>query len=161
MATAYPILSTYFGILTGLAYTLPFAVSGLFFAKVTPKVNRKMVLAVCMGLCGVVMSGVSVLDSFAFLAFSRVLLGTLSAFLNQLQFSLLSDYFPVERRATANSLFNSSNYVGWGLSSLQVMMIRKMGWRSAYGFLGTLSYIFSAIVLLLVREPKKKGSQNG
>ena len=84
LSTAYPELSKYFGVLTGLAYTVPFALCGLIFGKITPKVNRKVMLAVNMVLCGLVMTGVSVLDSFAFLAASRVMLGTISAFINSL-----------------------------------------------------------------------------
>lgn len=39
-------------------------------------------LALNMVLCGLVMTGVGVLDSFAFLAASRVILGGISAFIN-------------------------------------------------------------------------------
>ena len=82
--------------LTGLAFTMPFAFGGLLFAKVTPRVNRKNTLAIAMALSGLVMNGVGVLDSFAFLAASRFIMGSITAMLNQLQFSLLADYFPPE-----------------------------------------------------------------
>ena len=104
MATAYPDLSKNFGTLTGLAYTIPFAICGLFVGKATPFVNRKMVLAIAMAGAGATMGLVSYVDSFAIIALSRVLLGSISAAFNPVSFSLLSEYFPDDKRATANSI---------------------------------------------------------
>ena len=64
MTTAYPSLSSYFGILTGLAYTVPFAVMGLVYGKITPFVNRKMGLALAMAGSGITMALVGSVDSF-------------------------------------------------------------------------------------------------
>lgn len=113
-------------------------------------------LALFMALCGTVVTGISVWDSFTFLAASRVILGVLSAFFNPLSYSLLSEYFPDDKRATSNSILQSSNFVGWGLSSLSILLIRQLGWRKTYGFLGTLAFILSAVTLFLVKEPKRK-----
>ena len=48
MSTAYPALQKYFGLLTGFAYTIPFAGVGLYWGKVANKVNRKWMIGILM-----------------------------------------------------------------------------------------------------------------
>lgn len=155
MSTAYPDLAKNFGILTGLAYTVPFAVMGLFYGKATPFVNRKMGLAIAMALSGTTMGLISSLDSFAFLAMSRVLLGVIAAAFNPLSFSLLSEYFPDSKRATANSILQSGNFVGWGMSSLSIILIKAIGWRATFSVLGTVSFALAASAFFFIKEPAR------
>ena len=77
---------------------------GLYFGKLNAKVNRKWGIALGMLLTGCIMCMAGLPNSFAALAASRVLLGTVSACFNPFTFSLLSDYFPPERRGFANSI---------------------------------------------------------
>jgi predicted MFS family arabinose efflux permease len=51
---------------------------------------------------------------------------------NPLTYSLVADYVPPEKRATANSILASAVYVGVSLSSLSILMFKSMGWRWAY-----------------------------
>lgn len=155
MSTAYPDLAKNFGVLTGLAYTIPFAVMGLFYGRATPFVNRKMMLALAMAGSGVTMGLVSSLDSFGFLAMSRVLLGVIAAAFNPLSFSLLSEYFPDDKRATANSILQCGNFVGWGMSSLSIILIKAIGWRSTFSVLGTLSFVLAAASAFFIKEPAR------
>ena len=96
---------------------------------------------------------VGIPNSFAALFASRVLLGIVSACFNPFTFSILSDYFPPERRGFANSIIQSGNYVGWGLSSLSIMAITAMGWRNTYCALGLGSIALAAIFASVVKEP--------
>ena len=93
IGTSYPELAANFGVLTGFAYTIPFAFMGLFYGKLTGKVNRKWILGIFMVLSGVTMGAAGFIDSFLVLAFSRFALGTISAMFNPMSFSLLTDYF--------------------------------------------------------------------
>lgn len=77
-----------------------------------------------MAAAALTMGGVAFVDSFLLLAASRFILGTISSVFNPMSFSLLTDYFPADRRATANSIVQSGNYVGWGLSSISIMAIK-------------------------------------
>lgn len=123
IGSAYPELASNFGVLTGFAYTIPFAFMGLFYGKLASKVNRKWVLGIFMILSGLTMGTAGFIDSFLVLAASRFALGTIGAMFNPMSFSLLTDYFPPERRATANSVIQSGNYIGWGLSSISIILI--------------------------------------
>ena len=124
ISTAYPELAGSFGFLTGFAYTIPFAFCGLFFGGLTDKVNRKWMISIFMALSAVSMGAAGFMDSFMILAGSRFLLGLISSVFNPMSFSLLTDYFPADKRATANSIVQSGNYIGWGLSSISIMAIK-------------------------------------
>lgn len=107
ISSSFPQLKTYYGMLTGLAYTVPFATFGLFVGKLTDTVSRKWALAAVLALAGgsIGLSGIT--DSFLVLAAMRVVHGMLNSACNPFSFSLISDYFPPDKRATANSMIHS------------------------------------------------------
>ena len=156
IATEYPQLNNYFGLLTGFAYTIPFAVTGVFFGKIVNKVNRKFVLGALLMASGATMGLTGLLSSFGVLAACRVATGFLSAGLNPLSFSLLADYFPPERRTTANTILQSGNFMAWGLSSLSVLFVKAFGWRSTYTLIGVASAVVGLASMSLIKEPTKK-----
>ena len=124
MSTAYPQLNNYFGLLTGFAYTIPFAATGIFFGKIVNKVNRKFLLGALVMASGATMGIAGLVSSFGVLAACRVAGAFISAGMIPLSVSLLADYFPPERRTTANTILQSGNYMAWGLSSLSVLVIK-------------------------------------
>ena len=51
IATAYPEMHSYYGLLCGLFYTVPLSVAGLYSGQLTKTVkNRKMMLVMTIGL---------------------------------------------------------------------------------------------------------------
>ena len=89
-------------------------------------------------------------------AFSRFAIGLISSAFNPMSFSLLTEYFPESRRATANSIVQSGNYVGWGLSSISIMAIKQFGWRTTYGIIGAVALGISALFAAIIKDPKTK-----
>jgi MFS family permease len=61
-------------------------------------------ISIFMAISSVTMGAVGFMDSFAVLAASRFILGFISSVFNPMSFSLLTDYFPANKRATANSI---------------------------------------------------------
>lgn len=113
-------------------------------------------ISIFMAISAVTMGCVGFVDSFYVLAASRFILGFVSSIFNPMSFSLLTDYFPADKRATANSLVQSGNYVGWGLSSISIMAIKQFGWRTTYGFLGAAALAVSAMFALFIKDPRAK-----
>ena len=66
--------------------------------------------------------------SFTVLAFMRIIHGCLNSASNPLSFSLIADYFPPDKRSTANSIIQAGNYIGVGVSSISILLISKFGW---------------------------------
>lgn len=141
--------------LTGLAYTVPFATFGLFVGKLTDTFSRKWALAATIALAGgsIGLSGIT--DSFLVLAAMRVVHGMLNSTCNPFSFSLISDYFPPDKRATANSMIHSGQYVGQALASISILGIAKFGWRATYGIMGACGGLLAAMIAFLVREPER------
>lgn len=104
IATAYPQLSGWYGALCGLIYTIPYSFFGLVAGKWSDKVNRKMFLGAVLILAGATCGVTGAVNSFAMLCVMRVFHALLNTSSNPLSFSLVSDYFPPEKRATANSI---------------------------------------------------------
>ena len=104
IATAYPQLKSYYGLLVGLVYTIPYSFFGLVAGKISDNVNRKFFLGIVMILAAATCGVTGFVDSFFLLGAMRVLHGMLNSSSNPLSFSLIADYFPPENRATANSI---------------------------------------------------------
>jgi len=104
IATAYPKLDSWYGLLQGLIYTLPYASAGLIAGKMSDNVNRSLVLGAVVILASLTIGITGFVDSFAVLALMRIFHGMLNSATNPLSFSIISDYFPPSRRATANSI---------------------------------------------------------
>lgn len=118
-----PELDKYYGIFTGLVYTVPYALFGLVAGQISDKVNRKLFLGIVIILASLSMGLTGFGATIGILGAMRVVGGMLNASSNPLSFSLVTDYFPPENRATANSLIQAGNYVGVGFSSLTILLI--------------------------------------
>ena len=70
-------------------------------------------------------------------------------------FSILGDYFPKRLRTTANSLMNTANYIGYGLSTLIILLIQKFGWRQSYTIIGGAGIAMSVAGFFLIKEPER------
>merc|ERR1712224_1066345 len=85
--------------------------------------------------------GNGVFNSLAMLCIFRFVHGTISSSINPLAFSLVSDYFPPEKRTTANSILSAANFVGIALSSMTILLINNVGWRASYLTMGVMGLL--------------------
>jgi MFS family permease len=155
LSTAYPALAANYGTLTGLAYTLPFALFGLYVGKITESANRKWALAIVIALAASTMGLTGAFNSLFILGAMRVMHGMVNSATNPLSFSLIGDYFPPDKRATANSIIHSGQYCGTAMGSISILLISKFGWRATYGLMSGISLAVAAMIALLVKEPKR------
>ena len=105
-----------------------------------------MLASLSIGVTGAV-------NSFAVLGVMRVFHAILNTSSNPLSFSLVSDYFPPDKRATANSLIQAGNYIGVGASSLSILLITKFGWRATFQIMGLIGGLFGLATMTLIKEP--------
>jgi sugar phosphate permease len=54
-----------------------------------------------------------------------------------------------------NSIWNSGIYIGSAISSVAIIGISKIGWRSTYNVFGIIGVVIGILTLILVREPEK------
>ena len=89
----------------------------------TSSVNRKHLLALTLIIGGLTQSVTGMFTSFPILCAMRVLHGAMNSASTPLSYSLVADYVPPERRATANAVLGTAIYAGVSLSSLSIFLI--------------------------------------
>ena len=70
----------------------------------TDKVNRKVALAIIVILASLTMGVSGFTGSFFMIGLMRVLHGALNSATNPLSIGIVADYFPPDKRSTANSI---------------------------------------------------------
>ena len=81
--------------------------------------------------------------------------GAFNSASSPLTYSLVADYVPPERRATANAFLGTAVYTGISLSSLSILLIKRTGWRYVYYFMGAVGLLASLVTAFFVKEPEK------
>lgn len=109
------------------------------------------VLILAGATCGIT----GAVNSFAMLVVMRVFHALLNTSSNPLSFSLVSDYFPPEKRATANSIIQAGNYLGVGVSSFSVLLISMFGWRAQYVIMAAISAVLGLVTMTTIKEPER------
>jgi MFS family permease len=155
ISSAYPQLKNWYGLLAGLFYTLPYSFFGLVVGNQADKSNRKFWLGIYVILASLSMGVSGFVNSFTVLAAMRVLHGMCNSAINPLAFSLVTDYFPPEKRATANSTIQAGHYMGIGLGSFSILLISKFGWRACYGIMAAVGVATGLASMLFVKEPER------
>ena len=151
--SAYPGLESLYGILVGFAYSVPVSICGLLVTLLPKGFNRKLTLGAVTLVAGLSMGLTGGINSLAVLALMRVLHAGCFSWVNTLVFSLSAEYFPKNKRATANAFLQSSQVFGIALSSLSIIIIQRFGWRQLYSLMGALGLGLGAFSILFIKEP--------
>ena len=103
IAKTFPQLDTQYALLIGPLYTIPFAISSLFIGELALKQNRRNLLAVSIGGSAATLVVSALTDSYPLFAAMRILEGCFSAGITPLVYTILDDYFPLEKRTQTSS----------------------------------------------------------
>lgn len=96
-----------------------------------------------------------VVNSFGVLFVMRFILGAFQSAQTPTSLTLLSDYFPRNKRSTVNSILNSGVYIGSALSSISIITIGQIGWRSTFAVMGGIGVAIGSAILLFMKEPER------
>ena len=146
-------MSSYYGLLSGAAFTITYSVAGIFAGNLVDRVDRSKFLGIGCILWSLATFTTGVTTSFPLVIAMRMALGMLQSINNPASLTLLSDYFPKEMRGTVNGIQSSGIYVGGALSSLTVLIIGRFGWRAVFQGMGVVGAIIGAAILLFVKDP--------
>lgn len=153
---------TELGFLGGIAFAIFYSILGLPIARMADKYSRVNILTICLGLWSVMTALCGLAGNFWQLLSARIGVGVGEAGASPPSHSLIADYVPVEKRATAIGLFAigvpvgllSGYLFGGGLEQLY-------GWRVAFMAIGLPGVLVGVIVKLTVEEPPRGNSQGG
>lgn len=94
-------------------------------------------------------------NSFLVLAILRFFHGAVSSATKPLAFSMVADYFPQDKRSTANSILSGANFIGIALSSMTIILIKNIGWRASYLTMGGLGLTSALLALTFIKNPER------
>jgi MFS family permease len=156
------------GLLFGTAFALFYALFGIPLAKLADGWSRVKTITWGLGFW----SGMTALSGFASnftqLAAARVGVGIGEASASPAAYSLLQDYFPREKRATALAVYSSGIYVGVGASLIfggavvaywaanyteATRPFGLAGWQATFLAFGIPGLLLALLFYLTVREP--------
>src|SRR5205085_4242803 len=146
---------TEIGIISGIAFSLVYAVSAFVFGYLADRGSRRGVVLfglVCWSLATVA-SGFA--RDFGELFAARFFTGLGEASLYPCAMSLITDAFTAERRGRAIGLFGASTALGGGLGiGLGGALVAAIGWRNVFFAYGSAGLLVLPLLLVL-REPER------
>jgi len=144
---------TAMGLLSGFTFAIFYTLAGIPIARLSDRGSRRGVIAVSLALWSVMTAATGLAQSFWQLALARIGVGVGEAGGSPPSHSLLSDYFPPERRATALALYANGIYVGAGLAYLLGgWVVTHFDWRTAYFGVGLAGLPLALLVRATVKE---------
>ena len=142
------------GMLGGLAFALLYALAGLGVARLAERGNRVTIISVALGVWSAMTALCGAALGFWTLALARVGVGLGEAGYVPPSYSLLSDYYPPEKRASALGVFTLGVPFGALLGAvLGGALGQAFGWRVAFFALGVPGVLLAILFKLTVREP--------
>ena len=123
---------TQLGLLAGTAFASLYALSGIPIARLAERFNRVTIISLSLAVWSALTSLGGAAGSFAQLLGLRVGVGIAEAGCSAPSHSLISDYYPRERRAGALSIYSCGLSLGYlFVSVLGGYVVLHQGWRAA------------------------------
>lgn len=144
------------GALTGLSFALFYTTFSLPIARLADRINRRNIIAISL----FIWSGMTALSglarNFAMLVGFRIGVAIGEAGSIPASQSIIADYYPAHRRATALAIWGLSLPVGlmagYGITG---KLAEMFDWRTVFALVGLAGVAFAPIVFLLTREPPR------
>lgn len=147
---------TQLGFLGGLAFAVFYTFLGIPIAMLADRKSRVKILAVAMVVWSLMTALCGRATDFLSLLLARIGVGAGEAGASPPSHSLISDYFPVEARATALSIYALGipiggmigNFIGgWGAEAI--------GWRYTFYLVGLPGVLVALVIWFTLREPPR------
>jgi MFS family permease len=148
------------GLLSGTAFGIFYATLGVPIARLADVFTRKGVIAVCLTIWSGMTALCGMAGGFATLLVYRVGVGVGEAGGSPPAHSMISDYFPPERRATALGIFSLGVPIGILIGFLAGGWLdQTLGWRTAFVVVGLPGLLISLLVVFTLKEPPRGHSE--
>jgi len=164
------ISDTQVSLLHGLAFAAVYAIAGLPIGYAADRLNRRNIIIIGIVMWSLMTALCGFANSFWALFLARVGVGLGEACLHPAAYSLISDYFPKERRGRAYGMFGAAATVGISVSLFAgAAVIGLLGqdgvtlwplgrlpmWKAAF-LIASLPGFIVALMLFFIREPERR-----
>src|SRR5579859_6871849 len=154
----FHVSDTALGLLSGLCFSLFYAVAAVPLARWADYGNRRTVLVVTLTAWSAMTALCGTARSFWQLALARFGVGAAASGALPPAQSLIADYFPPKHRGTAIGLLNAALNIGLFLGvGLCGMIAAAEGWRAALLWLGLPGLALAVVARLTLAEPREEG----
>ncbi len=152
----FDVPDTYLGLLSGLAFAIFYTTLGLPLARVADRRSRVNLLTICIAAWSLMTALCGTAATFLQLLLARIGVGVGEAGCNPSAHSLIADYFPLERRATALATYATAVPLGSLLGlALGGWLGDSFGWRTAFLAVGLPGLLLAVLVKLVLKEPPR------
>jgi predicted MFS family arabinose efflux permease len=147
---------TELGLLTGPVFALFYTSAGIPIARWADVGIRRSIIALALSVWSGMTALSALAQSFTQLALARVGVGLGEAGGSPPAHSLISDLFPVERRASALAIYALGVPFGGALGTLMGGWLGQLyGWRTAFAVVGLPGILLALLVRFTLREPAR------
>lgn len=143
------------GLMTGLSFALFYTTLAIPVAVLADRWNRSRIIAIAIAIWSLMTMLCGAAQNFLQLFLARVGVGIGESACSPASHSLISDYFPPERRASAMGIYGSAvpigafiAYAGGG------WILETFGWRVAFFAAGFPGLLVGLIVWWTIKEPR-------
>ena len=170
------ISDTQMSLLMGFSFAIFYTILGIPLGRLADSWNRRGLIAAGVVVWSVMTSLCGLAQAYWQLFLFRIGVGVGEATLSPAAYSMIADYFPPARRATAISVYSMGIYLGSGIAFLVGGLVIQFAvaqgavtlpivgdvrpWQVVFFVLGGSGIVFS-LAFLLVREPPRGGAGAG
>lgn len=147
---------TQLGLLGGIAFAIFYSTLGIPIAAIADRTNRRNVLTIAIALWSGMTAVCGMAVSFIMLLFARIGTAVGEAGGSPPSHSLIADYFPIEKRGTALSVYALAVPMGIMLGNLGGGWGNELfGWRMTFILAGLPGLFVALLVFTTVKEPPR------
>ncbi|MGO7733195.1 MFS transporter [Rhizobium leguminosarum] len=158
IATELDLSDTELGLLGGLAFALLYTTLAIPVAWLADRFSRVWILSLALALWSFFTVLCGLMGSFWGLFIARMGVGIGEAGGVAPAYSLIADYFPPRRRATAFAIYSFGVPLGSAAGILfGGLLAAQVDWRYAFMVVGAAGLVFAPVVRLLMRDPRGEG----
>lgn len=136
------------------SFVIFYTALGIPFGRLADRGSRTLVIAIGVVTWSLFSGLTAFATGFWSLFACRIMVGVGEATLGPAAISLLSDYFPPDKRGTVTSIYSMGIAIGAGLAALLGGWLSGYGWRTPFLLIGFPGILFGVLVYLL-REPQR------
>ena len=163
---------TQFGMITGTAFAIFYAVMGLPIGRLVDIRNRTTIVAAGVAVWSIMTACCGLAKNFTAMFLARVGVGVGEATLNPASISMLNDLFPREKVTLPIAVFTMGIFLGGGIavilggelvqlfSSLESISLPVIGetsaWRATFIIVGLPGVLMALLFFLTCKEPRRR-----
>ena len=147
---------TFMGLLTGLAFAVFYTLMGIPIARIADRANRRNLIAVALAIWSTFTALQGLAQNAWQLMVFRIGVGVGEAGCSPPSHSIIADYYPQNRRASALGIYSLGIPVGilFGFF-VGGWMEQYFGWRWAFFVVGLPGLLLALVVRFTVKEPPR------